>query len=156
MSARLCPIIPPTAHAVPTPFADATPGDAPAKTVLVVDDDDMLRTLMMACLARGGYRVIEAATAAEAVGVWESQGESIDLLLADIVLPGGMTGLELAKRFRATRPELGIVLTSGYTLINLGIELEPLVRENFLPKPFSPQTLIDRVDSLVAARPTTA
>lgn len=83
-----------------------------------------------------GYRVWEAAIGAEAVGVWRTNAEHIDLLLTDITMPGGMSGFELAKVLVAEKPGLKVIFTSGYSqqpdhppfTLREGI--------NYLPKPY--------------------
>ncbi len=85
-----------------------------AETVLVVEDDEPVRLLVCLELRAMGYRVIEAASGAEALRLIE-QGEPIDLLFTDVVMPGGMSGRELADAALRLRPDLPVLYTSGYT-----------------------------------------
>ena len=83
------------------------------ETVLVVEDNPDLRTLSLARLKRLGYRVFEAESGPAALAILDS-GEQIDLLFSDVVMPGGVTGYELARLARARFPSIRILLTSGY------------------------------------------
>lgn len=98
----------PTPKAVPE--AQLKGGD---ETILLVEDEDQVRTLTKACLERLGYRVLEADSGSAALTVWERE-RSIHLLLTDIVMPGGMNGRDLAQRLVAEQPELPVILMSGY------------------------------------------
>ena len=82
------------------------------KTVLVVEDEEILRGLAVCILEDGGHHVLTAANSDEAKEVWEMFGSKIDLAVLDIIIPG-LNGLELAKGFRAERPELKIVFMTG-------------------------------------------
>jgi PAS domain S-box-containing protein len=97
---------------------DAAPGmqqesSSPQKTILVVDDEPMLRAHVQSQLQASGYRVILAETAAEALDLLESSGP-VDLLFSDVMMPGGMNGRELAQEARRRIPGLPVLLTSGY------------------------------------------
>jgi signal transduction histidine kinase len=95
--------------------ADAPPNAAPSgnETVLVVDDNSEVREVMAVIIGSLGYKVLTAEDAMEALGVIRSQG-GIDLLVSDIVMSGGVDGFELARRVRALRPGLPVLLMSGY------------------------------------------
>ena len=108
----------PRAHAGARVAADV-PAALPAlrggaETVLVVEDDEPVRLLVCLELRAMGYRVIEAASGADALRLIE-QGEPIDLLFTDVVMPGGMSGRELADAALRLRPGLPVLYTSGYT-----------------------------------------
>ena len=87
--------------------------DATGETVLVVEDNLELRALSLERLNRLGYRVIEAAGGPAALAVLE-RGTMIDLIFSDVIMPGGMTGYELAVRARRHNPGIKVLLTSGY------------------------------------------
>jgi CheY-like chemotaxis protein len=98
----------------------AAPAPAPplrtaraGESVLVVDDDPPVRDLAVDTLKSLGYRVLEAASGPDALTVLHG-GEPIDFLFSDIVMPGGMNGVELAVKARQVRPGIKVVLTSGY------------------------------------------
>jgi CheY-like chemotaxis protein len=84
------------------------------ETVLAVEDNSGLRQVLVRQLIGAGYRVIEAGDAREAMEKLES-GVTVDVLLTDIVMPGGMNGRELAERAEALRPDLKVILTSGFS-----------------------------------------
>lgn len=81
-------------------------------TVLLVEDDFLVRMNTSACLSDCGYRVIEAANADEAVGVLKDK--EVDLIFSDIRMPGSMDGIGLADWVRRHRPHIPVILTSGY------------------------------------------
>ena len=124
---------------VPQPPALAEPEHGRGETVLVVEDNLGLRQVLLRQLTAGGYRVIEAGDAREAVEKIES-GVAIDLLLTDIVMPGGMNGRELADRAAALRPDLKIILTSGFSEYTNGSMTPPGRR--ILRKPYLRRELL--------------
>ena len=104
-------------------------------TVLVVEDDDAVRSLVKEVLVHHQYRVLEAEHAEAALAVWKAHGPKIDLLLTDIIMPG-VNGLELAQQLLAARPELKVIYTSGYSSELFGGS-QPLDEgRNYLPKPY--------------------
>ncbi|HXA25431.1 MAG TPA: CHASE3 domain-containing protein [Acetobacteraceae bacterium] len=84
-------------------------------TILVVEDDDDVREVAVVMLRDLGYRVLTAADGAEALRIFGENGAKADLLLADVVLPGGMKGHEVAQRLREACPELRTLFMTGYT-----------------------------------------
>jgi two-component system, cell cycle sensor histidine kinase and response regulator CckA len=86
-----------------------------SETVLLVEDEDSLRRLARRTLETFGYKVIEAASGPEAIKIWESEAEEIDLLLSDVVMPGGILGRELGRMLRAKKPGLKVLFMSGYS-----------------------------------------
>ena len=102
--------------------------------VLLVEDEEMVRLVTRAVLESAGFEVFEAADAERALKVWQSRRDDIDVLYTDMVMPGIMNGLELAERCVADRPDLRVVITSGYTT-----DLQDLNRISkhfaYLPKP---------------------
>jgi CheY-like chemotaxis protein len=106
------------------------------ETVLLVEDEDVVRTLVREMLGADGYRVLAASSGAAALAVARAHPGSIDLLLTDVVMPG-LSGPELAARLLAERPDVRVLFTSGYTedaIANHGV-LRPGAA--FLEKPFS-------------------
>ncbi len=99
-----------------------------AATVLVVEDEILIRVLIADELRAEGFSVIEAATAEEALSYFQA-GVQVDLVVSDIQLPGALNGVDLIRRLRAQAPSLPTVLTSGHS---------PGVHEAdaFLPKPY--------------------
>src|SRR5439155_14436558 len=84
------------------------------ETILVVEDDALVRNYVMAQLRNLGYRTLEAANAAEAIAVADSAAE-FDLLFTDIIMPGSMNGRQLADEVARRRTALKVLFTSGYT-----------------------------------------
>jgi two-component system, cell cycle sensor histidine kinase and response regulator CckA len=115
------------------------------ETILVVEDDAAVRLLTRRTLERAGYRVLEASNGIEALRVWERDQSTIDLLVTDVVMPGGIGGRELAKRLHLRKPELRVILTSGYSADMAGQELSLLPGHAFLQKPALPSVLLECV-----------
>jgi PAS domain S-box-containing protein len=115
------------------------------ETILLVEDDDSVRALTRAILESAGYQVLTAAHAREALEVWATEAARIQLLWTDVVMPGGMNGRELAARLRATKPNLRVIFTSGYSGEMAGRELALEPGQVFLPKPASPHEILETV-----------
>ena len=116
-----------------------------SETILLAEDEPTVRMLTRIILERRGYRVLEAANGPEAVVLWTRHRAEIALLLTDLVMPGGMTGLQLAQRLRHDQPRLKIIMTSGYSAEIAGTELEPRHGDIFLQKPCAPELLLETV-----------
>ena len=101
--------------------------------------------LTRAMLERHGYRVLESADGAEALRVWGEHRGTIALLLTDLVMPGGMSGHQLARRLQAEKPALKVIYTSGYSAETAGREIALRSGENFVPKPFMINQLLDTI-----------
>ena len=128
------------------PEAEASAATVPSaggETVLVVDDDEEVRTLACGILRLQGYVVLEAATPGEALAICEERKERIDLLLTDVVMPV-MSGRELADRVRPMRPEPKIMHISGYPGDVLG-QHGVLASGSFVQKPFTAARLSEKV-----------
>ena len=111
------------------------------ETILVVEDEPTVRILACSVLTQYGYHVLEAASGAEGFIVWEKHAAKIDMLLTDVVMPGGITGGELAEQLWLKKPTLKILMTSGYHLESLRQKFALQKGIRFLPKPFSPEKL---------------
>jgi CheY-like chemotaxis protein len=120
-------------------------------TVIVVEDEVLLRLVISEYLRDCGYKVIEAAHAEEAVLVLQQPHLAIDVLFSDIDLPGAMDGFELAQWTRANRPGLEVILTGSVPhTVNAAVTL---CEEGTVPKPYDPQHVHDRIRRLLGARP---
>jgi PAS domain S-box-containing protein len=130
-------------HAVPRAEAEAAPNGAlpGGETILVVEDDESVLRLVRMTLQDGGYQILESHTAAEALEVARSYEGVIRLLLTDIIMPGGMTGIALAAAFREIRPGAGVLFMTGY-VDSQSFPSDPAL---VLRKPFSPSLLSQRV-----------
>jgi len=115
------------------------------ETILLVEDDEALRTVVKTSLSRLGYQVLVAADGATALTLWQQHRADIHLLLTDLVMPGGLTGKELATQLRSEAPELKVIYASGYSaeVASKDFPLEEGV--NFLAKPFEAQKLAQTV-----------
>jgi PAS domain S-box-containing protein len=131
---------PPAARAQdePAPAAEGT------ETVLLVEDEPAVLTLMGTALERKGYRTLKASTAAQALHLCQSH-PNIRLLVTDLVLPGGMGGRDLSAAMCAERPELKVLLVTGYSADLSGMEIRQEPGRHFLQKPFTPALFVDRV-----------
>jgi PAS domain S-box-containing protein len=111
------------------------------ETVLVAEDDSDLRFLIRSVLTQLGYRMIEASTGVEALRVWEENRDAIHLLLTDLVMPDGMSGIELAQRIKEDAPQLKVIYMSGYSPEIAAKNVSLQVGVDFLQKPFNAHSL---------------
>jgi CheY-like chemotaxis protein len=107
------------------------------ETVLVAEDEEALRFMVVNFLRIQGYTVLEASSGCDAIDVWNRATHPVDLLLTDLVMPGGIMGGELAERLSRQSPRLKVIYTSGYSPGMAGKDASLLERRNFLPKPYS-------------------
>src|SRR5450631_793896 len=119
-----------------------------SETILLVEDEEQVRTIVQSILLRQGYHVIAAQHAGEALLLCEQHPETIDLLLTDVVMPH-MSGPELARRLLATRPAMKVLCMWGYTddsIVRHGV-LESGVP--FLQKPVTPASLARKIREIL-------
>jgi two-component system, cell cycle sensor histidine kinase and response regulator CckA len=119
-----------------------------SETILVVEDDEIVRTLTCQALRRYGYLVVEAANGGEALLACERHPETIPLMITDVVMPH-ISGPELAARLRRLHPEIHVLYISGYTddaVVRHGLLDEAL---SFLQKPFTPSALVHKVRDIL-------
>ena len=102
-------------------------------------------------LERHGYRVLEAESGEETLFVWELHDREVDLLLTDINMPGGLTGVELAKRLRARKPSLKVIYSSGYITDPEETRFRTREIAPLLQKPKNPQKLLRAVRNYLDA-----
>ena len=127
----------------------ATPVCGGDETVLVCEDDDKVRAYTVDVLKELGYRVMEADNGAAALQALETASEPIDLLFTDVIMPGGMTGADIAQQARAQQPGLRILFATGYArnaIIHHG-RLDPGVE--LLTKPFTYAELATKVREML-------
>jgi PAS domain S-box-containing protein len=125
----------------------------PARRVLLVEDDASVGEMVEAMLSDLGHEVLRAEAASPALAILKSR-EKVDLLLTDLIMPGGMNGVELARAAVELRPSLPVILTSGYTGETLGAATEtpwPL-----LAKPYPAEALAALIDAVMGKVPETA
>jgi DNA-binding NtrC family response regulator len=129
-------------------LVDTVPKSA---TILLVEDETLLRQIVMRSLEEIGYHVLEAESSQAALQCSNTYQGSPDLLITDVIMPGGMNGPQLAKTLMSRWPELKVIYMSGYTndavahhgVLELGL--------NFLQKPFTSKTLIRKVRDVLDA-----
>jgi PAS domain S-box-containing protein len=137
------PVAGPSSAAVAKPPIQPT-GPAARRTILLVEDDARLRRVSRLVLERLGHKVLEAATGVEALACWEAYRGEIALIYTDMVMPGEVSGLQLAKRALAEKPSLKVILTSGYNTAPVGFP-EDDGSIIYLPKPCPHGTLLEAV-----------
>ncbi|MGH6883457.1 MAG: response regulator, partial [Hypericibacter sp.] len=120
------------------------PAAARSETILAVEDDAGVRSLVVSQLTGLGYQVIEAANGPQALAILETD-RKVDLLFTDVVMPGGMTGKVLAERALATRPALKVLFTSGYTENTIVYHGKLDAEVHFLAKPYKLETLAQKI-----------
>ena len=131
----------------------APPTGSDAETILICEDDEDVRAYSAEVLRELGYRVLEAGDGPEALKLLRTSGTHVDLLFTDVVLPGGMTGSELAKEAAAFCPALKILFTTGYArnaIVHQG-RLDPGVQ--LLTKPFTYGDLAARIRDILDRNP---
>jgi CheY-like chemotaxis protein len=142
----------PRVDALATPAAPPKPARAPSShsgdTVLVVEDDPMLRTVIRRHLRALGYKSLEAADGGAALDLLYATKEHVGVLLTDLVMPG-FDGRALAEDVLRLRPDMRVVFMSGYT-DHIALSKSPT--EHFLEKPFTSATLASTIRSALAPR----
>ena len=119
------------------------------EVILLVEDEASVREVAVAMLQKHGYRVLQAGSAEEALEAWKWHALRIELLLTDLVLPGHITGPQLAERFRAEKPTLKVICLSGYGREDSERVPKLPVGGHFLRKPCRPRVLARAVRALL-------
>lgn len=114
-------------------------------TVLVAEDDNQVREVAAEMLRDAGFRVLAASDGRQALALLV-RGEAVDVLFTDVVMPGGLSGVELARRARALRPEIGVILASGYAAEALGGDAPEF---ELLAKPYDRDLVVRRISAMV-------
>jgi PAS domain S-box-containing protein len=127
------------------------------ETILLVEDEAVVRRMLRAALTGAGYRVWEAANGVEAIEKWSGSLDKVDLVVTDIVMPL-MNGLKLTEELRSRRPGIKVVCMSGHSedILNRQKELDPA--PDLLRKPFLPDALVRKVREVLeqpSGRPAT-
>jgi two-component system cell cycle sensor histidine kinase/response regulator CckA len=118
---------------------------------MVVEDEPTLRSLVSKVLERSGYAVIESSSGVAALELFSKTKPHIDLLLTDMVMPDGISGLQLADTLKAQNPGLKVIFTTGYSSELMGKDFQIKEGVNFLQKPYPPQKLVQTVKNGLAA-----
>ena len=115
------------------------------ETILLAEDNEVLRKLTRMVLQKNGYTVLDVADGVAAGEVWNQEQGRIDLLLTDLVMPGGVNGHDLAARLCGEKPGLKVLFTSGYSAEIAGRELALRAGQNFIQKPCPPGQLLEAI-----------
>jgi PAS domain S-box-containing protein len=143
--------LPPSAQ--PVDAVTQRDGSAVVATILLVEDEEPVRTSLARTLTRQRYIVMQAPNAAAALTLWEQAGPQIDAVVTDVVMPG-MLGTEMVERLRQDRQNLPVLYMSGYT--NQAIDSAELEsgHTGFVAKPFALETLSSELRALLRNGPT--
>jgi signal transduction histidine kinase len=129
-----------------TEFIFRSPANAAVRgTILVAEDEPVVRQFARTLLETQAFQVLEAADGVEALKVWSENRGQIDLLFTDMVMPNGISGRALADQLQSEAPGLKIICTSGYSHEALDTAWLQAADIRFLPKPYLPQTLLKTV-----------
>nr|WP_306672131.1 response regulator [Geothrix sp. SG10] len=129
----------------------ASPTPLVSGTILVVDDEPIIRDLARIALEQGGFRVLEARDGLEAVELFRTGREAVDLVLLDMIMPR-MGGAEAFRLIRHLAPGVPILLTSGYTQVESLEGLADLPPDGFLQKPFRVRQLVTRAREVLGGQ----
>jgi CheY-like chemotaxis protein len=140
----------PAAQAQPQPaLAGAAHG---SETILLVEDDVGVRSLARRILRHHGYTVLEASDGVMAQEVAQQHAGPIDLIITDVIMPGGLSGVRLAEYLVAQRPQVKVLYMSGYTDNAITQHGALDSGQAFLQKPFTPKILAHKVHVLLHAK----
>jgi len=112
------------------------------ETVFIVEDDATVRAVVVHVLKQNGYRIHEALNGQTALELWEQCGHETDILITDMVMPGGVTGHELAQQLLAKKPSLKVIYTSGYSAEVFRGDFVLPQGVDFLRKPYRAEDLL--------------
>ncbi len=127
------------------------PAGSPVETILVLEDENLVRRAAARILRGHGYTVLEARSGAEALRLAEAHEGPIHLVLSDVVMPA-ISGPEALEALRALRPGLKALFMSAYADERTRAELAPSEQAHLLPKPFTPPTLLAQVRRVLDGR----
>ncbi len=130
------------------PSREEPPPPQGSETILLVEDDKVLRELTAKLLQEGGYRTVEANDAEEALKILTAAEPKINLLLTDVVMPG-IGGVELVKRARVSHPNLPVMFMSGYASDLVALREALMQESSFLEKPFTKRSLLAKVYAIL-------
>jgi two-component system cell cycle sensor histidine kinase/response regulator CckA len=119
------------------------------RIILLVEDEPFVREATCSILEQAGFEVLLASDTRDGMKLFEGCKRRIDLVMTDMVLPGG-TGQQLGQDLRGRSPDVLILVTSGYGNSEYEVEV-PESRTYFLGKPYSRRTLIDKIEKILAA-----
>ena len=118
------------------------------KTILVAEDEQAIREFVVINLKRAGYDTREAANGEEALRIYDKEGQSIDIAVLDIMMPGQFDGLAVCKELRRKSGSIGIILLTAKTQEMDKVSGLMMGADDYVTKPFSPSELVARVDAV--------
>jgi CheY-like chemotaxis protein len=124
-------------------LSSSEPASRGTETILVVEDETELREFVVEVLRSHGYQAIAAESGPQALERWAQNRGKIDLVLTDIVMPGGLTGRQVGERLLAEDPALKVLYSSGYSVGTAGKDGLVIPNKNFLPKPYCSTKLLE-------------
>jgi signal transduction histidine kinase/ActR/RegA family two-component response regulator len=124
------------------------------ETILLVEDDLAVQTVTKITLTRLGYQVLVASNGHQALRIWQERKGDIRLVLTDMIMPEGLSGKDIARRFKTEMPDVRIIFMSGYSADIAGTDFAPAEGDYFIGKPFEMHVLATVIrKSLDAVRP---
>src|SRR5690606_22000570 len=135
--------------AVRRPLSPSLKGERAKGTILIADDEDIVRIVAKGTLERGGFTVLEARDGQEAVEAFEKQHASISAVLLDLKMPR-MDGEAALRHIRELRGDVPVLLMSAFTEQEVTLIMDGNAYTSFVQKPFSPHDLLERVKTLCA------
>ena len=132
----------------------ASPASLPGtgEVLLVVEDEASLRRMLENLFKKNGYAPIVVPDGASALEVWREKSDQIDLVLTDMVMPGGMSGGDLAKKLQTDCPDLPVIISSGFSPELLTGKMNLKEGRQFLQKPYTNSLLLETVRASLDAR----
>ena len=118
------------------------------KTILVAEDEQAIREFVVINLKRAGYDTREAANGEEALRIYDKEGQSIDIAVLDIMMPGQFDGLAVCKELRRKSGSIGAILLTAKTQEMDKVSGLMMGADDYVTKPFSPSELVARVDAV--------
>ncbi len=125
--------------------------DEPVHTILVVDDEPLIRFTISTYLQESGFIVLQAKNADDALAMIQNRDNAIDLIFSDITMPGSIDGLGLANWLRSNRPDLPIILTSSEAK-RVAIVRQLFANEPFVVKPYDAELLVAQIARSITSR----
>ncbi|HVX67411.1 MAG TPA: response regulator [Bryobacteraceae bacterium] len=125
------------------------------RTILVVDDEPMALKLVQSVLEKRGFQVLTSTSPTQAIRLFETERDRIELLISDIVMPE-MDGTHLARVLVSKNPELPVLFMSGFVTENEVADTQAIAQFAFIRKPFRPATLVQAVQKMLTGADETA
>ncbi len=118
-------------------------------TIFVVEDDSAVRALVVEVLQSYNYNVLQAENGDAAIALWPEVKDKVDVLLTDMVMPGGASGLDVARHCLDSKPSLKVIYTSGYSTELFASNTSLIEGVNYLPKPYLSRSLATIIHSAI-------